>query len=488
MAAAAEQLEALGQGVPGDVVLLPSLPEDRFARQRALWLIHAVGNVAISSEQNQGLIRTDASKNLLEGIKSAAKDDERAQRLVDGNVTSDFIERCIKAGFVMDVALEEGQNGEILQDGQTLDSVNANSIQYVGRNEFMKERIKVEARNSFRLEWAKNKGLLEDYYFVVFSLTDDQMTQEQLEEEGFFTETMSCAIQATTMTANGMRLESAFVAGVTEPGGKRHDKEAVRGIGEKLEVDFTEKSTTELLDMPLLIHKSLMPDGVVDVVKMFDNEQGTFFGENKPLQDYLAFKEFCKRRQQEFLPIAQKIRKQLIAERHTFKKPTDATKRLGELTEKYGVENAVTDPTINPRVFGKVAAEHIEEARAFRAVGNFKAAETAQHKAEKTAKSSSCPGAIQDESKENNKEGKDDQSGDALTDETDSKSGKIRCIKCRVTVDKKDVVKAESWRCPHCKYEVDICNGAVLHESEPPEKKKTKVANWLKNMLKLRNE
>lgn len=39
---------------------------------------------------------------------------------------------------------------------------------------------------------------------------------------------------------------------------------------------------------------------------------------------------------------------------------------------------------------------------------------------------------------------------------------KIRCINCRERVASKDVVKANSWCCPSCKYEVDICNGKVL--------------------------
>jgi formylmethanofuran dehydrogenase subunit E len=145
------------------------------------------------------------------------------------------------------------------------------------------------------------------------------------------------------------------------------------------------------------------------------------------------------------------------------------------------------DESINPLVFGTVAASHIKQARIHRASGNHELANTALNKAEKTAKSSSCPGALQEKNR-NGEEGSDEKSGDKQSDESDSKSGKIRCIKCRETVRKRDVVTEKSWRCPHCKYEVDICNGAVMHESEPPEKKKTKVANWLKGILKLSNE
>lgn len=39
---------------------------------------------------------------------------------------------------------------------------------------------------------------------------------------------------------------------------------------------------------------------------------------------------------------------------------------------------------------------------------------------------------------------------------------KIRCINCKEKVPTKKVVKPKSWCCPSCKYEVDICSGAVI--------------------------
>ncbi len=483
MAAAAEQLE-IAQFDKPEATLISAIPEDRFSHQKALWLIKSVGSIAASSEVYDGCIRTASSKNLMDSLRLADSGDIDAEMSVDRNVITDFIERCIKAGIVMEVELQEGPDGEILQNGQTLDSIQANSVRYVGKHRNMKERIKIEARNSFRLEQEKNNGSLEDNYFVVFSLTDDEMTNKQLDDEGFFVDEMSCAIQATTMTADGLVLQSAFVAGVNEPGTSRHDKHGIVAVGREIGIDFKDKTTTEILDMAVLIPKSLMPNGVIDLVKLYDKTLGTFFGQNKPQQDYLEYTQFCKRRQAEFLPIAQKIRKQLIAEYSTFKTPTDATKRLGKLTEKYGVKNAVKDPTINPHVFGSVAAKHIEEARGLIASGNHEQAKVALQRAERTAKSSSCPGSILDEQDKKNADGTEKETNEERNDEVETKSGKIRCIKCRETVNKKDVVKEQSWRCPHCKYEVDICDGKVLHESQPPKRKETKAGSWMTGILK----
>jgi hypothetical protein len=56
------------------------------------------------------------------------------------------------------------------------------------------------------------------------------------------------------------------------------------------------------------------------------------------------------------------------------------------------------------------------------------------------------------------------QEGDEMYDEAKeqvSLSGKIRCFKCREQVNKKEVVKKDTWCCPKCKYEVNVCTGKI---------------------------
>ncbi|HSX23881.1 MAG TPA: hypothetical protein VLE74_02160 [Candidatus Saccharimonadales bacterium] len=483
-AAIAERLPT-AERMATDVIVMPTMPEDQLAQQRAKRLMRANGSLAVAgelpkkSDQHPGI-----SHNLLEGIRLAAAGDANGINMVDQNIEADYIERSFKAGSITEVDLRaDGQNG-LGQHGQSLDSVNGNSLRFVGRTWQMRERLQAEARNKYRQDIAQEMGLLEDNYFVVFSLVPDNMTQEELIEEDFFVDTMSCAMQATTAQEDSVKLESAFVAGVKRPGAERHDIKAVKYIAKKLGKNFDNMSTTQILDSPLLIPKKLMPNGVVDPVAWFDEPEGTFFGEDKPQQDYVKHREFWRQRQAGLKSMVEDIRRQLISERHTFKTPTDATKRLGKLSEKAGVRNAVDDKSINPNVFGPTAAGHIQQARTHRASGNYELADAALHNAEKTAKSSSCPGALQEEKNKDGQENTDEQSSDRLNDETDSKSGKIRCIKCRETVNKKDVVKEKSWRCPHCKYEVDICDGKVLHESKPPKREKSKAGSWAVGILK----
>ncbi len=484
MAVTAEQFPVLEQTAT-DVIAVSTMPEDQLAKQRAIRLMRSCGSLAVvgnlpeSNNQEPGEFR-----NLLEAIHSAADGDENGINLIDQNIETDYIERSFKAGSITEVDLQSNDQKGFGQHGQSLDSVNANSWRFIGRIRQMRERLAAEARNKYRQDIAHEMGLLEENYFVVLSSVPDDMTRQELIEEDFFVDTMSCSMQATTSQNGNVKLESAFVAGVKHPKAERHDLRAIRYLAKKLGHDFDDKSATEILDSPLLIPKKLMPNGIVDLVALFDESEGTFFGEDKPQENYVLHREFWRQRQADLKSMVEGIRRQLISERHTFKVPTDATKRLGKLSEKAGVHNALEDSSIDPNVFGSVAANHIQTARVHRALGNYDLANAALQRAEKTAKSSSCPGSIQDEQNKNNADETDEKSSELLNIESDSKDGKIRCIKCRESVKKKDVVKEKSWSCPSCKYEIDICDGKVLNESTPPKKEKSKIGSWMVGILK----
>lgn len=444
MAALAERLSTIEQP-PIEAIAMPTMPEDQLAQQRAKRLMRASGSLAVVGALPEKNLESGASHSLLAAIHLAAAGDADAINMIDQNVEADYIERSFKAGAITEVDLQTSDQTGLGQHGQSLDSVNSNSLRFVGRIRQMRERLAAEARNKYRQDMAHEMGLLEDNYLVVFSCVPDDMTHQELIEEDFFVNTMTCSVQATSAQGGGVKLESAFVAGVKHPKAERHDLRAVRYMAKKLGIDFDDKSTTEILDSPLLIPKKLMPNGIVDLVTLFDEMEGTFFGEDKPQKDYVEHREFWRQRQQNFKPMVEAIRHQLIAERHTFRTPTDATKRLGKLSEKAGVHEALEDESINPLVFGPEAAVHIQQARTHRALGNYELADAALQKAEKTAKSSSCPGAIQDK-----REAIDgDLPKDGLTSNTDSWHGgrvkKGRCVNCKERTE----VGVKDW-CKKC--------------------------------------
>ncbi len=452
MAAAAEIAERLSFVEPAEAIgaiEVASAPDDQLAQQRAKLLMRAYGSLSVAGKLPEVDYQTGRPRNLLEATHLAADGNADAIKMIDQNIESDYFERSFKAGVVTEVELRPDTNTGLGQHGQSLDSVNGNSWRYVGRIPQMRERLAAEARNKFRQDTAYEQGLLEDNYFVVFSCAPDDMTSEELIEEDFFVDTMSCSIQATTVQQNVVKLESAFVAGVKRPEEIRHDIKAIMRVAQKLGIDFDGKSTTEILDSPLLIPKALMPNGIVDLVALFDEVEGTFFGEDKPQEDYVKHRDFWRQRQAELKSMVASIRRQLIHERLSFQTPSDATKRLGKLSEKAGVHNALNDESINPNVFGSVAADYIQQARAHRALGNYELASASLVRAEKTAKSSSCPGAVLDELNKTEQEVSSENSSSILNDETNSwHGGRVKRGKC-VNCKERTEVGVKDW-CKKC--------------------------------------
>lgn len=327
--------------------------------------------------------------SLLEGIKKAAQGDNLAYQLVKANVASDVIERTIKAGFITPkIHLDINQDGSLSQYGQSYLSIQANSLLHSKHHEVMRSRTEAEARNAFRLEEMARRHSFEDYSLAVFSRAED------LAEYGFFTDTMSCAIQLTAKDDQGVATESAFVAGIDSQK-KPHDEQAVIELYKLLAgVDISGLSPAEIIDRPLLIPNSLIPNGVIDLVKLYDLVSGDkFFGLDKPKQDYLSYKQHCLRRENDYLDTSLKIIRQLIAESDRLKTPLDASQRLHQLSEQYTLEMTVYNHSIDPRVFGRVAAAHLIEARLAMEHGIASRATSELTKAIKTANSSSCPSA-----------------------------------------------------------------------------------------------
>jgi hypothetical protein len=363
---------------------------DREIRYRAAQFI---GRVTMQSAVQQLEVQTGEKpiNSLRDGIQMAARGDKAAQKLVETNVATDVIERTIKTGHVMDpIHLDLNAEGKIVQYDQTADSIHANSLQLAADNPIMRARTEAETRNSFRIEDAYKDGWFEDHSLVVFSLAEDM-------PDVFFTETMSCSIQVTSKSSTGLQLESAFVAGVAEPGAGPHDMGTIVKVGDALGVDFRGKTKAEILDTPVLIPNKYIQNGAIDMVKLWDAACGGFFGENKqPPMGYADYREFCRERTKTFQPKVEHIRDRLIAEAPHITTRLQAVERLHQLSEEQMVLKAIEDRTIDPRVFGP-GAQHIIDARILYEQGEIALAEQATSRAIQTAESRSCPTAMRKE-------------------------------------------------------------------------------------------
>lgn len=375
-----------------EIVAIPQLPEDEQARLDTERKIRSIGLTAISSEIEP---IPDCNDSLLSAIKRARAGDPEARSMVAVNVGSDFSERVLKAGEVTKYSLSKNTDGDLIQFGQLYSDIYANTLRHTAFQSKMRPRVEAEMRNAQRIEYLHATGKLKDNYVVVFSLAPDDMNDQEMAKCGFFAETKTLSIQATTDLADGVSIESGFVAGVPEFDTQRQDLDVIVKVGEALGVNYRDMSVREILDTPLLIPKRLIPNGVIDLVKLYDEcAGGTFFGEQKPPEDYEAFRDFCDERRRSFQVDVDTVTDQLIQESDTLQSQLQAIERLNDLSEAQMVKRAIKDKTIDARVFGVVSAGYIEEARTHAQLGNLELMRSAEQKAIQTADSSSCPSGV----------------------------------------------------------------------------------------------
>jgi hypothetical protein len=375
-----------------EVVAIPQLPEDEQVRSGAERRIRSIGLTAISNEVET---LPENNDSLLSAIKRANAGDPDARSMVAVNVGSDFSERVLKAGEVTKYSLSKNGDGDLIQFGQLYSDVYANTLRHTVFQSKMRPRAEAEMRNAERIRYLHTNGKLTDNCVVVFSLAPDDMSDQEMADSGFFAETKTLSIQVTTDLHDGVSIESGFVAGVPEFGAQRLDLNVIIKVGDALGINYRNMSAAEILDTPLLIPKHLMPNGVIDLVKLYDDcAGGTFFGEQKPHEDYKAFREFCDERRRSFQADVKAVTDQLIKEADTLHSQLQAIQRLNDLSEAQMVKRAIQDNTINARVFGEASASYIEQARFHFEHGNIDLMLTAEHKAIQTADSSSCPSGV----------------------------------------------------------------------------------------------
>lgn len=388
------------------VYVIPNRAEDELIRRRAA---HFIGRVAAGvwledGDDRERAATTEAQNpvaSLFDALRLAYGGDTQGYDKVRADVSSDYVERAIKSGHVTESRQSVDESGVVIQFGQTDESIQANSLRYASDHPKIRLRSEAETRNMFRRRNAYHEGLLGEYYEVVFSRAADDMSIDEMVEANFFVNTMSCSFQATTLEDDSNTVlvtESAFVSGVLHPENgpsshdDRHDAATIQNMLHNLGVEDVDVSATALLDTPLLIHKSLMPNGVIDLVKMYDDAAGgTFFGEARPRQDYLAYRRKCAKREASFRPTIDKITHQLIADTPHIHTRLQACERLDRISERCLTHAAVIDVSIDPRVLGKTASAHVMSARHFYMVGDYRRADQETRRAVSTARSGSCP-------------------------------------------------------------------------------------------------
>lgn len=426
-----EDFLAEHQQVVPEVIIVPDLPEDQLARKRAERLIRTadqagplvVGqNTEIEAVAEQG--EGDHFVTQLDMLRAAAAGNEVALRGVKKTVLIDMTERSFKAGHVTRVELEADNLGGVRQYGQSMDDVHINALRYASGRQVIRLRSEAETRNNMRIKPNIRTGRMETHYWVVLSRCAVDMTDKELQDCCFFADTKSCAIQVIGMENGQLFQETAFVSGVAELGGERHDAESVEALGRGLGVDLGGLNPTELLDTPLLIPREMMPNGVIDLVKLYDNSK-YFFGQNKPTQDYERYLETCRQREASMQPIMEEIVQTLLTEVSSMQTPTDATERIGELSAQHLVVLASKDRSIDARVFGAKAAPEIIAARLAYARGDMDEYNRRLETAQKVQASFTCPTSA-------NRDAEGEEAANAAGSKTERKNWKTKQGVCVV--------------------------------------------------------
>jgi hypothetical protein len=350
-----------------------------------------LGGVAIRGEADHlPTTETNNASTLMTAIQEAARGDKQALTVVNNNVATDVAERLFKAAHQTRIRMRI-EGGKLRQAGRNLTDLHRNAFEHTILNGEMLRRTKKELHNALLFEQLHGAGVLKTHDAVVFSPSPTAMTQKQKKDYNFFLDTETCSIQKLSADGDEVVFESAFVAGKSTPNSERHDIAAIRKLAAERGIEITTDDGTEMIRHVFLIPKEQV-GGIEDVVRWYDDVSGgTFYGEDKPRQDYKRYAVECEERSNGFSGMVQAITAQLIAEAPTFRTALDANIRLDELSEQYSVKRAVNDKTINEAVFGKQAAMHIQEARFFMDRGEFDRAEQSLAMAQATADSGSCP-------------------------------------------------------------------------------------------------
>ncbi len=411
------------------------------------------------------------SMSLLGAVKEAANGNGSALPNINKNASIATIEGIYKSGHITDIVSEIKPDGSIVQFGQSHTAVYTNALKYTSKFEPILNRTKAETVNGTRIGHYARTDELDDCYLLVSSLCPDDIPRDQLEDHSFFGATMTGVLQATTVKDGKLVTQSAFVAGVTEKDGPRHDIETVKKIYEFFGQSSEGLSVTELLERPLLVPKKYMPNGVLDIVKLYDElAGGLFFGSNQEVQDYDQYLEVCRQREKDLKETVGKIVQEIVASADELHKPIDAIEKLYELTKKHALAYVVTDDRIDTRIFGEEAHVELQQARVHYKNGDEAAMQVALEQATDKAIFTMCgAGTEKKEAKLGNapdlQTAKLSEANQLENSENDT-SGRIRCFRCHEYVDKKDVVDKETknWCCPKCNYEVDACTGEVICE------------------------
>lgn len=337
---------------------------------------------------------------ILEAIRAAREGSTQAESMIDINIATAVTEACFKYDHITKVAMRLNDSGDLMQFGQTMQEMHFNSIVYrQNRHAKLQDVTKIEALNGHCIEDAARAGLLKDYYFIADSLVPQDVPEKDLKDEGYFLNTLTFVTQATTAEDGVVTTESVFSKGTAAHESarfhkridKRFDLEAVSRVRQRL--GLSPVTTTEEALRGIFVHKSMLPNGVIDYKRMIDEEAHSVAGVSLKTDDYYEqLAPRSKEREESLERTKQLVKEALLEQARTLKTPMEAVQCIGDLVHEFTVISAVDNHHIDAYIFGKQAAQQIEETRYRMSIGDVVGAQLALREAVRVAVISFCGG------------------------------------------------------------------------------------------------
>ncbi len=381
----------LAPATTGQAFLVAERPDIELpARAEAARLIKSAGVLALQTTVEIVEPKSAHYNNLREAAKSAKHGDEKARPFVYSNVQAEGVEQVYKT-HVRTVRLEVDADGDISQNGQKYSQTLVHALAFGTGSGESRERAEAETRFGPRLAAIRRAGLLQNNYAVLVSRYSDRMTDKEAAAAHLFVDAKSCSIQVVGEDQSGIQLEAAFMAGVPEHGGERHDRKAVAHIGDKLNVNL-DGDATATLDKVVIVPKELMPNGVIDLMRWFDEGAGgTFMGEDKPAMDYHEYAELCRQREADLEANVNEVTDLLIEHADEYAEYMDPLYAMRDMLKERLVGVLIINPGMDDRVYGAKAQKHIRKSRRAYFAGRQEEALSEFHKAVETANPTGCP-------------------------------------------------------------------------------------------------
>lgn len=442
-------------------LLVSELPQYEYSKKRFQRLL---GSIATKSSVEYG--EQPKTTTLLDAINQTAFEGSKdAEALIDINVGTTVSEACFKKEHVTSISMHLNEQGELIQFGQTMSQFQYNSLALrPKRHERLEAVTRQEALNGHAIEDLANQGVLDDYWFVVSSLVPENVPEGDLGEkgDGYFLHSLTYVNQATTRTGDDVITQPAFSEGTfadeeasfEERIARRHDIQTISAVRQRL--GLPPISTTDEALEGILVHKSLMPNGVVDFMRMCDEEADRILGRTADRSDayYTNLLANSIAKEESLADIKQQVKADLLQHAGKLEDPMEAIQLLWELTKKHSVRSAATNLHIDPIVFGQEAVARVEESRYRLSMGDFIGAEMAIREALKVATISGCGGgSSKDKDGDNNSDSNNEGRTDSIASEREDspEAWKWKTGVCRVEVCPSRPGKTKIGPCAVCK-------------------------------------